>query len=165
MFEFMSIKHKSILHSEQEKHFARINLSKHPVLGAEDLREFMNGTAKTLKAPFCLAAAPIIEFVGDADSIRATIKGEFFIFDKATQGNYEEKEDKQTSMQNIANDFLAFIKQYFLRNEDKGNFMANEVTVEFVDNVLTKGYTGAKAYFTVELHTPDFDGDLDNFNE
>lgn len=163
-FEDLSTRHKSILHTPEEKHFARINLSKHPVLGAEDLREFMNGASKILKAPFVLAAAPMVEYVGDSDSLRKMVKGEFFVFNKATHGSYEEKETIQTQMESIAADFLAVIKAYYLNNEDEGVTMNEDTTIEYIDNVLTKGYTGVKAYFTVMIYSPNYSGNLNNFN-
>ena len=38
-----AINHKKILHTEEESHFARMNLSAHPVLAREDITEFLRG--------------------------------------------------------------------------------------------------------------------------
>ena len=148
-FKDLATRHKSILHTEDEKHFARINLSKHPIIGAEDLREFFNSQAKHLKTPFVLSSAPEYQNQNNEDNPQRSIMGEFFIMGLARQGDYEEQESTMDAMKEIAEDFVAEMIEYYSINEEEGKPDFSSINIEFVNNVTTKGYCGAKCYFTI----------------
>lgn len=154
LFKELATRHVDIQHSEEEKHFARINLSKHPVLGAEDLREFFNSTAKTLKTPFILSAYPEYQNSNDVDNAQQTVMCEFFAMDLAKQGDYEGNQTKMEAMQGICEDFVAEILRKFDEDETMGMVEYASVNIEFLHNVTTKGYAGAKCYLNVKLFTP-----------
>lgn len=153
-FKDLATRHLDILHSEEEMHFARINISKHPIIGAEDLKEFFNSISKKLKTPFVLSAAPEYQNSNDQDNAQQIVMGEFFVMDRSERGDYDDKQSIMEKCQGICEDFISDLFRQFEEDETKGMIDYDSLNIEFVNNVTTNGYAGAKCYFNIKLFTP-----------
>lgn len=159
--------HKKILHSDSEDHFARMNLSAHPMLAREDITEFLRSIKNKLHFPALL----LNTFSGrysDADSRdakRLIIQGEFFILDRFHKDNWAMQEQVFDETEEIGRDILAFLDDYYDENIHEGIFEWTEAMQEKISNLEVDSLAGTKFYFTLSIpHQVALYLDPDAFN-
>lgn len=145
--------HKQILHSDSEHHFARMNLSAHPVLAREDITEFLRSIKNKLHFPALLLNAFTARY-SDADSKdakRLIIQGEFFILDRFHKDDWAMQEEVFDATEEIGRDILAFLDEHYEENPQEGLFEWTEAMQEKISNLEVDSLAGTKFYFTISI--------------
>jgi len=145
--------HKSILHSENESHFARMNLSAHPVLAREDITEFLRGIKNKLNFPALLLNTFIGRYADQdsKDAKRMEIQGEFFILDRYHKENWAMQELVFDDTEEIGRDILSFLDDHYEENPQEGIFNWNDSMQEKISNLEVDSLAGTKFYFTISI--------------
>lgn len=166
-FRDMAKFHKKIRHTEDKPRFARMNLSSHPVLAREDIREFLRGMKNKLHFPALL----LNTYTGKADASdshdakRLHIQGEFFILDRYHRDDFDMQEQVFTDTEQIGQDIVNFLGEYYEENEQDGFFQWNEAMTEKISNLEVDNLAGTKFYFTIDIpNQVKFNLDTDAFD-
>lgn len=153
LFRDLARFHKKINHSDSEVHFARMNLSAHPVLAREDIKEFLQGMKNKLKFPALL----LNTYSGKPDSNdshdakRKVIQGEFFILDRYHKDNYDMQEDVFDDSEKIGEEIISFLGEYYEEHPEQGVFLWSEGMSEKISNLEFDNLAGTKFYFTIDI--------------
>ena len=169
-FRTMARHHKQIHHTEEESHFARMNLSAHPVLAREDIKEFIKSLKNKLHFPALLLNA--YQAKADAqdshDAKRKVIQGEFFILDRMRKEDWNQQDEIFDITEKIGTDITAFLGAYYEDSPQDGWFEWNDAMMEKISNLEVDNLAGTKFYFTLsipnevafQLNTDRFDPEL-----
>jgi hypothetical protein len=152
-FRKAATNHKQILHSANEDHFARMNLSSHPVLAREDITEFLRSIKNKLHFPALLLNAFSARY-SDSDSKdakRLIIQGEFFILDRFHKDDWAMQEQVFDNTEEIGRDILSFLDDYYDENIQEGVFDWTEAMQEKISNLEVDSLAGTKFYFTISI--------------
>lgn len=153
VFRNLAKYHKKIKHSDLEVHFARMNLSAHPVLAREDIKEFLQAMKNKLHFPALL----LNTYTGKPDSNdshdakRKVIQGEFFILDRYHKDNYDMQEDVFDETEKIGEDIISFLGEYYETQPEEGLFIWSEGMTEKISNLDFDNLAGTKFYFTIDI--------------
>lgn len=152
-FRLMATHHLSIRHSSGESHFARMNLSAHPMLAREDIKEFLKSLRNKLHFPALLLNT--YQAKADAqdsyDAKRKVIQGEFFILDRVRKEDYDHQDDIFQATEEIGTDILSFLGEYYEASPHEGYFEWNDSMMEKISNLEVDNLAGTKFYFTISL--------------
>lgn len=169
-FRLMATHHVEIHHTASEIHFVRMNLSSHPVLAREDIKEFLKSIRTKLKFPALLLNA--FQAKADAqdsrDAKRKVIQGEFFILDRVKKEDWDNQDEVFDATEAIGTDILAFLGEYYEDAPQEGWFEWNDSMMEKISNLEVDNLAGTKFYFTLsipnevafQLNTDRFDPSL-----
>jgi hypothetical protein len=152
-FRLMAENHLDILHTPQECHFVRMNLSAHPVLAREDIKEFLRSLKNKLKFPALLLNT--YQAKADAqdsrDAKRKVIQGEFFILDRLQKDNWDEQDEVFEATEAIGTDILALLAEYYEDTPQEGYFEWNDTMMEKISNLEVDNLAGTKFYFAISI--------------
>ena len=152
-FKLMAVHHVEIGHTEEEIHFVRMNLSAHPVLAREDIKEFLKSIRSRLHFPALLLNT--YQAKADAqdsyDAKRKVIQGEFFILDRVKKEDWDDQDAVFDATEAIGTDILAFLGEYYEANEHEGYFEWNDSMMEKISNLEIDNLAGTKFYFTISI--------------
>jgi len=152
-FRLMAENHLEILHTESECHFVRMNLSAHPVLAREDIKEFLKSVRSKLHFPALLLNT--YQAKADAedsrDAKRKVIQGEFFILDRVKKEDWNEQDDAFDTTEAIGTDIIAFLGEYYEDAPQDGYFEWNDAMMEKISNLEVDNLAGTKFYFTLSI--------------
>lgn len=152
-FRLMAENHLEIGHSESECHFVRMNLSAHPVLAREDIKEFLRSVKSKLKFPALLLNT--YQAKADAqdsrDAKRKVIQGEFFILDRVRKDDWDQQDEAFDTTEAIGTDILAFLGEYYEDAPQEGYFEWNDTMMEKISNLEVDSLAGTKFYFTLSI--------------
>lgn len=139
--------------NEKQKHFTRVVISRHPMLAAPDLDEFLKNTSGSgLKFPAMVLVAYTGGFKGsNIDASRKVFQGEFIILDRHGNEKWDEQEAKYTLTENIGEQVVAWLINHYEKKPADGFFQWAELETEKIS--ISKGnLAGTKFYFTIDLH-------------
>lgn len=169
-FRDMATYHKKIKHSSERMAFARMNLSAHPMLAREDIREFLRSIRNKLHFPALLINYYAAKFDAQDshDAKRMTLQGEFFILDRYHKDDFDGQQDVFEESEQIGLDIINFLGEYYEENSEDGIFIWNEGMMEKISNLEVDNLAGTKFYFTLDipsqvkfnLNTDAFDPEL-----
>lgn len=149
----MARNHVRILHTDEEIHFVRMNLSAHPLLAKEDINEFLKSIRNKLEFPALLlntyAVKPNAEDSYDAK--RKTIQGEFFIIDRMQRDDFDKQDEVFQDTEEIGTDILAFLGEYYEASPHEGYFEWTDSMIEKLSNLTVDNLAGSKFYFTISI--------------
>jgi hypothetical protein len=152
-FRTMATHHLSIRHREEESHFARMNLSAHPMLAREDIKEFLKSLRNKLNFPALLLNT--YQAKADAqdsyDAKRKVIQGEFFILDRVRKEDFDHQDDIFQATEEIGTDILSFLGEYYEASPQEGYFEWNDSMMEKISNLEVDNLAGTKFYFTLSI--------------
>jgi hypothetical protein len=152
-FRLMATHHLSIVHSDSEVHFARMNLSAHPMLAREDIKEFLKSIRSRLHFPALLLNT--YQAKADAqdshDAKRKVIQGEFFILDRVTKEDWEDQDSVFDETEEIGTDIVSFLGEYYSEHPQEGWFEWNDTMMEKISNLEIDNLAGTKFYFTLSI--------------
>jgi len=166
-FRLMATHHKDIHHSESESHFSRMNLSSHPVLAREDIKEFIKSLKNKLYFPALLLNA--YQAKGEAtdsrDAKRKVFQAEFFILDRMHRENWDQQDAIFDRTERIGTDILSFLSEYYEEQPQEGYFEWNDTMMEKISNLEVDSLAGTKFYFTISIPNENaFHLDLNRFD-
>lgn len=166
-FRLMAENHLSIQHSEAECHFVRMNLSAHPVLAREDIKEFLRSLKNKLHFPALLLNT--YQAKADAqdsyDAKRKIIQGEFFILDRIRKDDWDQQDAAFDTTEAIGTDIMAFLGEYYEDAPQEGYFEWNDALIEKISNLEVDSLAGTKFYFTLSIpNEVAFQLNTDRFN-
>lgn len=152
-FRTMATHHLSIRHRDAEVHFARMNLSAHPMLAREDIKEFLKSIRTRLHFPALLLNT--YQAKADAqdshDAKRKVIQGEFFILDRVTKEDWDDQDLVFDDTEEIGTDIISFLGEYYSDNPQEGYFEWNDTMMEKISNLEIDNLAGTKFYFTLSI--------------
>lgn len=152
-FRLMAVHHLEVLHSVEDCHFVRMNLSAHPVLAREDIKEFIKSIRTKLKFPALLLNA--YQAKADAqdsnDAKRKVIQGEFFILDRMPKEDWSKQDEIFDQTEAIGTDIVAFLGDYYEEHPQEGYFEWNDTMMEKISNLEVDNLAGTKFYFTISI--------------
>jgi hypothetical protein len=152
-FRLMATHHKLIHHTPEAIHFVRMNLSAHPVLAREDIKEFIKSLKNKLHFPALLLNA--YQAKADAqdsrDAKRKVIQGEFFILERVQRENWDQQDEVFDRTEAIGTDIIAFMAEYYEENPQEGLFEWNDAMMEKISNLEVDSLAGTKFYFTLSI--------------
>jgi len=152
-FRLMAGNHVEIMHTESECHFVRMNLSAHPVLAREDIKEFLKSVRSKLNFPALLLNA--YQAKADAqdsrDAKRKVIQGEFFILDRVKKEDWNMQDAVFDATEAIGTDIIAFLAEYYEQSPNEGYFEWNDTMMEKISNLEVDNLAGTKVYFTLSI--------------
>lgn len=165
-FRTMAENHVEILHTESECHFVRMNLSAHPVLAREDIKEFLRSVKNRLHFPALLLNT--YQAKADAqdsyDGKRKVIQGEFFILDRIRKDDWDQQDQVFDATEAIGTDICAFLGEYYEDSPQEGYFEWNDTMMEKISNLEVDSLAGTKFYFTLSIpNEVAFQLDTDRF--
>ncbi len=152
-FRLMAIHHKKIHHAPDREAFARMNLSPHPVLAREDIKEFILGLKSRLHFPALLLNTYTGKFSNEDsnDAKRKEIQGEFFILDRYRKDDYDHLEEVFDQTEAIGTDIMAFLGEYYEEHPHEGVLNWTEGMTEKISNLNVDNLGGTKFYFTISI--------------
>ena len=152
-FLLMATHHKLIHHTPEEVHFVRMNLSAHPVLASEDIKEFIKSLKNKLHFPALLLNAYQAKAdAGDShDAKRKVIQGEFFILERVRKEDWDQQDEVFDRTEQIGTDILAFLGAYYEDTPEDGWFEWNDSMMEKISNLGVDSLAGTKFYFTISI--------------
>jgi hypothetical protein len=149
----MATHHVKIHHRAEQMRFVRMNLSAHPVLAREDIKEFLKAMRSKLHFPALLLNA--YQSKTDAqdsyDAKRKQIMGEFFIVDRVKKEDFDHQDQVFDETDQIGQDILAFLGEYYECNPQEGIFSWSEASTEKISNLEVDNLAGTKFYFTISI--------------
>jgi|GEM_PF-1951657 len=152
-FRTMAIHHLDIRHSDTQSHFARMNLSAHPMLAREDITEFLKAIRTKLHFPALLLNS--YQAKADAqdsnDAKRKVIQGEFFIINRVIKEDYDNQDTVFDDTEEIGTDIISFLGEYYEENPQHGYFEWNDTMMEKISNLEVDNLAGTKFYFTISI--------------
>jgi hypothetical protein len=167
-FRKMARHHKQIRHRDNEVRFVRMNLSSHPVLAREDIKELLKSVRSRLHFPALL----LNTYQGKADAEdsydakRKVIQGEFFILDRVKKEDWEDQDEVFDKTEAIGTDILAFLGEYYEEYPFQGYFEWNDTMMEKISNLEIDNLAGTKFYFTLSFpNEKSFQLDPDKFED
>lgn len=165
-FRMMAENHLEILHTESNCHFVRMNLSAHPVLAREDIKEFLKSIRTKLQFPALLLNT--FQAKADAqdsrDAKRKVIQGEFFILTRVKKEDWDMQDVAFDLTESIGTDILAFLSEYYEDTPQEGYFEWNDTMMEKISNLEVDSLAGTKFYFTLSIpNEVAFQLDTDRF--
>jgi hypothetical protein len=166
-FRLMATHHVEIHHTDDKVHFVRMNLSAHPVLAREDIKEFIKSLKNKLHFPALLLNT--YQAKADAedsrDAKRKVIQGEFFILDRMQKEDWARQDEIFDVTEAIGTDILAFLGEYYEEHPQEGLFEWNDAMMEKISNLEVDSLAGTKFYFTLSIpHEVSFQLNLDRFD-
>ena len=167
-FRLMATHHKQIRHCSSNTAFVRMNLSSHPILAREDIKEFIKSLKNKLNFPALLLNT--FQAKGDdsssADAKRKIIQGEFFILDRMKREDWDQQDSIFQDTEQIGTDIIAFMSEYYEENPNHGVFDWNDTMTEKVSNLEVDSLAGTKFYFTINIpHEVSFQLNADAFED
>jgi hypothetical protein len=162
-FRQLAMRHKKILHSDTEMHFARIVLSRTPIFGRDELSEFVNSRRNQLKYPALLLISYHVDYgANHHDSLVKPLNGEFIILEPVVDGKYDQLDEVLDNTETIGEDLIATLANYYEDHPEDGLFMWEEAMNEKLAKVGNEKLAGTKFYFSVRVpannqltHNPD----------
>lgn len=166
-FRKMATHHVEIHHSPESIHFVRMNLSSHPVLAREDIKELLKSVKTRLQVPALLLNT--YQLKADAqdshDAKRKVIQGEFFILDRVKKEDFDDQDSVFDRTEAIGTDIIVFLGAYYEDAPQEGWFEWNDAMQEKISNLEFDNLAGTKFYFTLSIPSEvDFQLDTDRFD-
>ena len=163
-FRMLAEKHKKLHHgknengtpNEEEKHFTRVVISRHPMLAAPDLEEFLKNTSGSgLKFPAMVLVAYTGGMKGaNIDEGRKVLQGEFVILDRHGREKWDEQEEKFTLTEEIGEEIVAWLIHHYEAKPADGFFQWSETETEKV-SLTSRNLVGTKFYFAIDRSCGD----------
>lgn len=152
-FKDMATYHKKLMHSDNAVHFARLNLSAHPMLAREDIKEFLKAMKNKLQFPALLlnTFSTAASAADSEDAKRNMIRGEFFIFDRVRKDDFDHQDEVFDLTEEIGQDIINFLGEFYSENEEQGFFIWSEESTEKISNLEFDNLAGTKFYFTIDV--------------
>jgi hypothetical protein len=168
-FRELAMKHKKLQHlknGEDDIHFVRATLSRHPMLSEGDLREFIKGLRNKIKFPAMVLVAYGSGYsAANHDAKRKQIQGEFFILDRVQKDDYDDIDLKLDETEQIGEEIMAFLGDWYEENEYHGLFQWDEAQNEKISNLGIDNLAGTKFYLTIDIpHQAKLSNFRDAFN-
>ncbi len=155
MMRDIARRHVDLKHSANEMHFARIVLNQDPFLPSQtQITEFLNAIRSQMRMPFMLSVAYVANFSDPRDHLRKHLNSAIIILDKVTGDDPEEQEEVYDRTEQLCEEIMGFLKQYFDSNEEDGFFETNEMEGEKVANVCNE-FFGTKYNFQIHFGYED----------
>lgn len=154
-FRMLAQKHKQINHlagGDDDIHFVRCVLSKHPMLAASDISEFLKSMRTRLKFPAMVLVSYSTGYGQNSnDAKRKKIEGEFFILDRVTRDDWNGIEQVLESSEEIGEDILGYLVDYYDEHPEDGLFKYDEGINEKFAGSEIDNLAGTKFYFTIDI--------------
>jgi hypothetical protein len=169
-FRQLAMRHKLIRHSDTSMHFARITLSKAPVFGRDELREFIQSKKNVLEYPALLLISYDADYSSHhKDSLTKSVNGEFIILEAVEKDNFEQLDDVLDKTEEIGEQLLATLRDHYDDTPEEGLFQDGEMMNEKIAGLGSENLAGTKFYFSITMpnscrltHNPDNYIDLED---
>lgn len=154
-FRNIAMMHKKLGHlrkGEQDIHFVRAVLSKHPMLSEGDLKEFLRSIHNKLRFPAMVLVSYSAEYSAENhDAKRKKFMGEFFILDRVKKDDFDDLEVKLDETEQTGEEIIAFLGDYYEEHPQDGLFIWEEGQSEKISNLEVDNLAGTKFYFTIDV--------------
>jgi hypothetical protein len=154
-FRMLATKHLQLNHlkeGDDDIHFLRCVLSKHPMLSQADLSEFIKSVRHRVKVPFMLLVAYSAEYdQSHNDAKRKGFQGEFIILDRVKKDDWDEIEAKIDSTEKIGEDIMGYLIDYYDEHPEDGILEHEQSMNEKISGTDMDNFAGTKFYFTISV--------------
>lgn len=152
-FREIARRHKEILHSPAEMHFARLILERDPFASSSaQISEFIENVKSSLHSPAMLLAAYGAQYSDQrGDNIEKILSGRLIILEEVERNNYDAEEAALSKTERIGEECLGFADHYFSNHPEEGFFEWSGAASEKVSKITSRNFFGSAFDFSLKV--------------